>query len=59
MYRCDSTSGRRSPHTKDNIKKSNGNVHPGNSSNRMLVNYYNIKGFLFTLNLILCVTLGV
>ncbi|KAF0766245.1 serine/arginine repetitive matrix protein 1-like isoform X1, partial [Aphis craccivora] len=34
---CDSTSGRRSPHTKDNIKKSNGNVHPGNSSNRMSI----------------------
>ncbi|XP_060873479.1 serine/arginine repetitive matrix protein 1-like isoform X4 [Metopolophium dirhodum] len=28
---CDSSSGRRSPHIKDNIKKSNGIVHPGNT----------------------------
>ncbi|KAL5236230.1 hypothetical protein ACI65C_003640 [Semiaphis heraclei] len=34
---CDSSSGTRSSHTKDNSKKSNGNAHPGNTSRLMRV----------------------
>jgi len=46
LYRCDSSSGTRSPHTKDNIKKSNGNVHSGNTPriHNMLVIYFNLLG---------------
>lgn len=50
--RSDSSSGRRSPHSNDNNKKSNGNLRHGTSSNRkiMLVNSF-IYTFLFTLNI--------
>jgi len=56
LYRCDSSSGRRSPHTKDNIKKSNGNVHPGNTSRiLMLVNYFKHLGiYVYTKLNIVC-----
>lgn len=37
LYRCDSSSGRRSPHIKDNIKKSNGIVHPGNTPRLLML----------------------
>lgn len=59
LYRSDSSSGRRSPHSKDIIKISNGNTSHGNSSNRMLmlVNYF-IRLGCTSLNIILCVTLG-